>query len=108
MTWSYRLMRLQEDDDVIYAIHEVYYGDAGKVTGWTQSPANVVADDRAGVLRVLAMMAEAYQQPVLDAHTGAEVEPELVASDQMVASMAAIMDATSDATTARGEDGANG
>lgn len=69
--WNYRVM-IHPDvkgDEVYQAIHEVYYDDDGKVTGWTDSPISVGGED---VAWVLDRMREALEKPVLDFKTGKE------------------------------------
>jgi len=40
MSWNIRIMR-HKRPEVWYALHEVFYDDEGRVTGWTQEPTDV-------------------------------------------------------------------
>lgn len=72
MTWNYRVIEFTDGDDTWQAIHEVYYDDAGKPSGYTEKEVGVsistveggepTGDDLAGVYM---RMGEAFGKPVL-------------------------------------------
>lgn len=68
MTWNYRLIRHDEH----IALHEVFYDDGGKITGWTADAISFVADldeGAEGVISSLEMaLADARRHPVLIAN----------------------------------------
>lgn len=45
MSWNYRVL----DHGTHFALHEVYYDDAGAVRHWTVEPVGFVADPEEGV-----------------------------------------------------------
>lgn len=79
----------------IIIIHEVSYSGE-KVTGWTNG-IPVQSEDRAGILRELAHMVQAYRRPVLDAKTGLKVEPEIDISERIHEAGAVLNQAAEDA-----------
>lgn len=36
--WNYRLTKMREGDEDVFAIREVYYDAEGNVNGWTENP----------------------------------------------------------------------
>lgn len=85
MGWNYRVFRhANPDGSGFYMIHEAHYVAAGEVSGWTENGAPVCADTKDEILSVIAMMADALAHPVLDADTGAEVEPARELSDELI------------------------
>ncbi len=58
------------DEPHTFAIHEVY--DDG---GWTERPTDVSSESVDGLREMLALMALAFEVPVLDYESGAPVEP---------------------------------
>jgi hypothetical protein len=95
MGWNYRVIRIEEQGEPVYAIHEVFYDQAGKINGWTKEPVNVVSDDRLGLLYVLTKMVEAEGQPVLEEIAGSliEVEPRRIQTDELANCIQSVMDA---------------
>jgi CTP:molybdopterin cytidylyltransferase MocA len=35
-SWNYRVIRSEHEDDVVHAIHEVFYNGQGEPIGWTE------------------------------------------------------------------------
>jgi len=64
--WNYRLVRQLVDDEVMVALHEVYYDDQDKVTGWTAEPTTIRGDDYWEVADALTKAGGAISYPVLD------------------------------------------
>lgn len=79
MSWNHRVIRTEDEGGICYAIHECHYDKKGDTvpTSWTSEPIAVLSETRTGLLWVLSKMAEAIQQPVLEAKDGklVEVEP---------------------------------
>jgi hypothetical protein len=72
MSWNYRVIRLTDTrDDPVFIISEVYYRDDG--TPRAHCEADVSAESVEGLRRVLALMGEALEKPVLDGGTFGEV-----------------------------------
>lgn len=100
MGWNHRVIRWEQkvgdDIDAGYAIHECFYDKKGDTipTSWTERPAIVMSETRGGLLAVLAQMAEAIRQPVLEEQNGrlVVVEPERQFIDDMTNALKAIKD----------------
>ena len=78
--WNLRVMqRVVSDDELTHTIHEVYYNDAGVVTGWTENSkapcgyADTGTTPDASLLDDLKRFQRATTMPVLDWETGLEV-----------------------------------
>lgn len=63
--WNYRVIKHEKEGQTWLSIHEVYYGDDGKLTGFTVRATEVLADDEVGVKEQLERMMEAMTKPVL-------------------------------------------
>lgn len=76
-TWNYRVMVDHRGYENVVAVHEVYYDDDGKVTGWTENPvqamSTMVDEDSDSLDWVLEKMTEALTRPHLDYETGKEL-----------------------------------
>jgi hypothetical protein len=55
--WNYRIVHhvsvVGEEEVSHYALHEVFYGDDGCVTGYTENPITFVGDTREEVVEAL-------------------------------------------------------
>ena len=70
MTWNLRLIRHvdRKSRRVWYAVHEVYYTDAGKPWAMTQDPVEVEGDTPEEVFRYLNMIRrDLKRMPIMDA-----------------------------------------
>jgi len=38
MSWNYRVIFRQHEEDYVLQVHEVYYDDDGKITLWSEKP----------------------------------------------------------------------
>jgi len=38
MTWNYRVIKKQSDDEAVFEIHEVHYTEDGVITLWSEKP----------------------------------------------------------------------
>lgn len=84
MTWNYRVMRRavfthrkkHEPSavhvDILYAIHEVYHDERGKVNGWTTEACHPHGETLTELRSDMRYMAQALKRPVLDYNTGKE------------------------------------
>lgn len=61
MSWNYRVVEHAGE----FAIHEVFYDDTGKVTGWTETPVYPRAESVEDLAQELARYAEALKKPVI-------------------------------------------
>ncbi len=80
MTWNYRIIRHHHPAGDYFALHEVYYGDAGKLDGYTADPIDFMCDIEEGpeaIARSLEIaLADAKRHPVLDiAEFGPDDDP---------------------------------
>ena len=66
MTWNYRVVKKKYNDYVSYGIHEVFYDDNGNIEGCTEEPIDVSADSLEELKEVYNMMAEAFEQEVVE------------------------------------------
>lgn len=71
--WNYRIVESEESGEPIFSLHEVYYGEDGKVDGWT-GPLLDGFESVDALLRELVLMGRAGGWPViqLDALKGSE------------------------------------
>lgn len=79
MTWNYRIVKFKNTprnkeftgEDHYYALHEVYYNEAGKPDGITENPITFVCDEEEGpdgITRSLERaLKDAKNRPVLRA-----------------------------------------
>jgi hypothetical protein len=86
--WNYRVMRheqrIADNDEVFYAIHEVYYKDNDEVKGWTaNATGSPCGETMQEMIRDLAWIMTALAKPVLDAATGKEIEPAAMLADDL-------------------------
>ena len=70
MGWDYRVIEFVDPDSgPWFAIHEVFYDDAGIPNSYTEAPARVVSCDDGGndkpLVWVIDRMREALDKPVL-------------------------------------------
>jgi hypothetical protein len=63
--WNYRV--LKKDD--LFAIHSVYYNEAGEIVGWSQTPDPVIDEDFDYLKTQLTLMLEATEKEVIDLDT---------------------------------------
>lgn len=65
MSWNYRVIKFDDH----YALHEVYYDAGGKVTAYTERPADFGSDEEEGVAGIVASLemalSDAQKRPVL-------------------------------------------
>jgi hypothetical protein len=57
------------DDSIYYAIHEVYYDENGKVTGWTEEPIRILEESLQDLKITLQRLLESFDNTVLDEET---------------------------------------
>ena len=57
------------DDSIYYAIHEVYYGEDGKIKGWTEEPIRIMEESLEDLKATLQRLSESFNNPVLDEET---------------------------------------
>lgn len=66
MSWDHRVMRHREGDAVWYAVHEVYYDEAGRPTACTENPVEPFGETFEELRDDLHLFAKALEKPVLD------------------------------------------
>lgn len=77
--WNHRIMKRTVDGETFFAVYEVYYDDAGNVTGWTEDPASPVydpaVDEEGTTMRTeIERFLRACDKPTLDWGTGKEID----------------------------------
>jgi len=70
MPWNYRVIQHDYDDgdggtETMFAIHEVYYDDAGAPKAMSAEPVRAECEDLLWMIRVFT---EAAAKPILDEH----------------------------------------
>lgn len=72
MNWNYRLMKreylnpINQEKEVIYGIHEVYYDEDGNPNGWSKEPENISSETIEGIQWQIEKFQEALTKPLLD------------------------------------------
>ncbi len=66
MTWNHRLVKHTHDNEVFYAIHEVYYDEQGNPESITQDPVGVSEQSKDDVMTTLRHMERALTMPTLN------------------------------------------
>ena len=66
MSWNHRLMKMKDEEDDFYQIHEVFYDKEGNVESYTKNGVTVGGKDIGEVKWVLLEMLAALDKPVLD------------------------------------------
>lgn len=65
MTWNYRLVRTVFEDEEYFAVHEVYYNEAGEPIMMTERPATFGGDSPEEAIQALEMaLKDAQSRPV--------------------------------------------
>ena len=68
-TWNNRIVRHKSPSGDWYAMHEVYYGDDGKVWGWTMQhtkPYGETIEELISSLEQMIMDAQRFKDDVID------------------------------------------
>lgn len=65
MTWDYRVIKRDKDKNPSFAIHEVFYDEAGEIMTWTAEPVGVEGDSLKEVKDQLEYMRKDIKTPVL-------------------------------------------
>jgi len=65
MSWNYRLLAFENEDETYFQIHEVYYNDRGAPNGYTENPVPVYGESIKGVKWVIDEMKKALEKPTL-------------------------------------------
>ncbi len=61
MSWNYRVVERAGE----FAIHEVFYDDTGRVTGWTETPVFPRAESIEDLAAELERYSEAIKKPAI-------------------------------------------
>jgi hypothetical protein len=64
-SWNHRVIKTQQDGADLFGVHEVYYDDAGELTGYVAEPAAVDGETTQEVREMLRSMDAALDLPVL-------------------------------------------
>ena len=79
MSWSYRVFRSDQEDEVSYSIHEVYTMDDG--IRWTTDEMSPRGETLRGLADDLQRMRRAFSLPVLREILNDNGEPDLIYTD---------------------------
>jgi len=65
--WNYRIIKKEfpEHNKNAYQIHEVYYGDDGKIEGWTEDPISPYGDTPEELREDIRYQLNAFRKPIL-------------------------------------------
>jgi hypothetical protein len=75
MTWNYRIVRVDYDDESCYGIYEVYYDDKGKPVARTENTVGCMGEGMKELYESFHYMSIAFTKPVLtDKDFSGEVE----------------------------------
>ena len=66
MSWNHRVMKMKDEEDDYYQIHEVFYDKEGNVESYTKNGVTVGGNNIEEVRWVLQEMLAALDKPVLD------------------------------------------
>lgn len=66
--WNYRVIQkpVQDTEDLIYEIHEVYYSDDGEIDGWTENPVKPFGESGFELREDIRHFLEAFRHPILE------------------------------------------
>ena len=65
MTWNYRIIHHDDVPQPFFAIHEVFYDEAGNITSWTAEPIDITAEGKAELVSTLeSMLADSKLEPL--------------------------------------------
>jgi hypothetical protein len=80
-TWNYRLIEFDQSspEERWIEIREVYYDDEGVVTAYSESAAPVAGNDPDELRAVHAMLAEAFEEPIMRESEMPQPEPDVEA-----------------------------
>lgn len=67
--WNYRFVKQLVGDEVLIALHEVYYDDDGQVNGWTAEPCTIRGDTWLEAAEAVTAAGGAISVPYLDVTT---------------------------------------
>jgi len=66
MTWNYRIIKHDENENVWFAVHEVFYNYDNTIMGYTQDPISIVGDDAGDCITTANMIIRDLERlPVL-------------------------------------------
>lgn len=65
MSWNYRVMACDYNDEVYFQIHEVYYDENGNPDSYIENPVTVGGDNLSDIHWTLNRMKEATKKPIL-------------------------------------------
>jgi len=69
-TWNFRVISAYcGNGEFEYAIHEVYYNEAGEPTSWSEKPAAVLAGEPEGMQCQIDLFQKAVKKPWLSMKT---------------------------------------
>lgn len=66
MTWNYRIIKHEENNEFYYMIHEVFYNNKGKSDSWTKEGIAPFGETLFMLKKDYKQMAEAFSHPVLE------------------------------------------
>jgi len=65
MTWNYRLLAHEQNNEFWIEIHEVHYNESGEPKAYSQNSAQPHAEDKKSMQWVLNKMQDALKKPIL-------------------------------------------
>lgn len=65
MSWNYRVLAIEDGNELYFRIHSVYYNEDGKPDGYSAQPATNGSGSIEWLEYVLDLMREALKKPIL-------------------------------------------
>ncbi len=65
MKWNFRIIHKKMDDETAYRIHEVYYGEKGKIANWAKLPVKPSGSNIHELRNNIRFFWSAFRLPVL-------------------------------------------
>ena len=67
MTWNYRILaQKNSDDNINYAVHEVYYNENKEIEYWSESPITLHAESSEELIMMKDRYLLAFTKPILN------------------------------------------
>ena len=65
MGWNHRILAHEQDKEIFFQIHEVYYNSIGKPNGYTEKPITIGGENIKSIKWTLNKMKKCIKEPIL-------------------------------------------
>jgi len=65
MTWNHRIIKRDLKKPAYFAVHEVFYDEAGEITNWTAEAIDLTGENRKEILTILKQITLDIKTPIL-------------------------------------------